>query len=314
MSQTRLEIRIVKDANEKNIDLKAMSLQAAHSFLLLFESITKIAELTPENKEIKIQVTSGSAVIAAQGEGVSKAKEEFDRILENKSTNKELVEQWRRIQTVFVTNRLTYEASFFVKGEKVPFYDVLRTRKALRARSIASKKLITEIEFLSGKLIAVGGKNPNIHVEVNGKALPPISCTEVNASKAKAYLYQTILFSVWTKESAGTRRYTLCDSYANKEIYDELRTIVSELHSTEHVEALKKLHYQCKDYLDNGDYGRLRKFLRLFAHESTDINILKMILIVTQSIKQHEKLKLTIETIQTLFDKGFKMLNKKVKV
>jgi hypothetical protein len=39
-----------------------------------------------------------------------------------------------------------------------------------------------------------------------------------------------------------------------------------------------------------------------------------MILIVTQSIKQHEKLKLTIETIQTLFDKGFKMLNKKVKV
>jgi len=314
MSQARLEIKIVKDVNEKDIDLKAMSLQAAQSFLLLFESITKIVKLTPENKEIKIQVTSGSAVIAAEGEAVSKAKKEFDKILENKSTKRELVEQWRRIQTVFAANGLSYEANFFMKGEKVPFYDLLRSRKTLRAKPVVSKKFTTDLEFLSGKLIAVGGKNPNIHVEVDGKALPPISCTEINATKAKAYLYQTILFSVWAKEAGGTKRYALCDSYANKEIYDELRSIIAELYSSDQVEALKKVHYQCREYLDDQDYGRLRKFLRLFVHESTDVNILKMILIVTQSVKEHERLKLTIETTQTLFDKGVKTLNKKLKV
>lgn len=310
MHQSRLEIKITKDINEKDIDLKAMSLRAAQSFLLLFESITKIVELTPENKEIKIQITSGSAVIAAEGETVTKAKKEFEKILENKSTNKELVEQWRRIQTVFTANGLQYEANFFVKGERTSFYDVLRNRKSLRAKPIASKKFTTELEFLTGKLIAVGGKNPNIHVEVDGKALPPVACTEMNASKAKAYLYQTILFSAWVKESQGNKRYTLCDSYANEKIYGELKSFITEFYSSEQIGALKTLHYQCREYLDNQDYGKLRKFLRLFVHDTTDINILKTILIVTQSVSEHERLKIIIETIQELFDKKFKYLKK----
>jgi hypothetical protein len=311
MSQSRLEIKITKDVSEKDVDINAMSLQAAQSFLLLFESITKIIELTPDNNDIKIQITSGSAVIAADGEKVAKVKHEFDKILENKSTNKELVEQWRRVQSVFAANGLQYEANFYEKGEKYPFYDTLRNRQKLRTRPVSSKKFKTELEFLAGKLIAVGGKNPNIHVEVDGKALPPIACTEGNASKAKAYLYQTIRFSAWAKEVSDTKRYTLCDSYANEEIYGELKSIIVELFSTEQIEALKKVHYQCRDYLDNQEYGKLRKFLRLFAHESTDLNILKMILIVTQSVTENERLKITIETLQKLFDKRFKILNKK---
>src|SRR5207244_963390 len=163
----------------------------------------------------------------------------------------------------------------------IPFYDMLRNRQKLRTRPVAQKKFKTELEFLTGKLIAVGGKNPNIHVEFDGKALPPISCTEINASKAKAYLYQTIRFSVWAKEASRIKRHMLCDYYVNEENYKELNTIINRLFSVGQIEALKKVHYQCREYLDNEQYGKLRKFLRLFAHESTEINILKMILIVT---------------------------------
>jgi hypothetical protein len=313
MSQCRLEIKITKDINEKDVNIKAMTLEAAQSFLVLFESITRIVELTPNHKEIKIQITSGSAVIAAEGDKITKTKKEFEKILENKSTNKELIEQWRRIQTVFAANGLQYEASFYEKGKKTSFYNVLRDRQKLRAKPVTLKKFKTELEFLTGKLIAVGGKNPNIHVEIEGKVLPPISCTEINASKAKAYLYQTIRFSTWAKEVNQVKSFSLCDSYNNEDIYQELRSITSEIFSSEQIEALKKLHYQCRDYLDNQEYGKLRKFLRLFVHESTDINILKMILIVTQSIKEHERLNIIIETIQNLFDKRFKILNRKLK-
>jgi hypothetical protein len=313
MSQSRLEIKITKDAHDTDIDINAMSLQAAKSFLLLFESITKIVELTPENKEIKIQITSGSAVVAAEGKNIAKTKKEFEKILENKSTNRELIDQWRRIQKVFTANGLHYEANFYENGKKIPFYDTLRDRQKLRARPTAPKKFTTELEFLAGKLIAVGGKNPNIHVEVDNKTLPPITCTEINASKAKAYLYQTIRFSTWAKEAGGVKRYTLCDSYANEEIYGELKAVITRIFSKEQIEALKNLHLQCRNYLDNQEYGKMRKFLRLFAHESTDINILKTLLIVTQSVSEHEKLKISIEILQMLFDKQFKIFNKKLR-
>ena len=310
MNQSRLEIKITKDVNERDVNLRAMSLQAAQSFLILFESVTKIVELTPDNKEIKIQITSGSAVVAAEGNTIAKAHKEFEKVLNNQSSNKELVEQWRRIQSVFIANGLHYEANFYNDGLRTSFYDELRNRQKLRARPKVQKKFETELAFLTGKLIAVGGKNPNIHVEVDGKALPPIACTESNATKAKAYLYQTIRFSAWIKQSGNKRGYTLCDSYATPEIYDELRLIIEDLFSQDQISALKKLHYQCRNYLDHQDYGRLRKFLRLFAHESTDINLLKTALVVTQSLREHERLQYTIETLKNIFNKSLRGLKK----
>ena len=310
MSQNRLEIKITKDINDSDVSISAMSLRAAQSFLILFESITKIVELTPNHEEIKIQISSGSVVMAAEGEKIVRAKKEFEKIIQNKSSNKELVEQWRRIQSVFTANGLQYEANFYEKGERISIYDTLRHRQKLRAKPITNKKFKTSLQFLTGKLIAVGGKNPNIHVEIDGKALPPISCTESNATKAKAYLYQTIRFSVWIKETGAAKRYLLCDSYANEDIYSEFNSFIINLFTLEQVNALKKLHYQCRYYLDEQQYVKMRKFLRLFAHESTDMNILKTILIITQSFKEHERLKLTIETIQNIFNKTYKELQK----
>ena len=313
MNQNRLEIKILKDTNNAHIDINAMSLRASQALVTLLDSLTKIIELTPDHKNIKIQITSGSAIIAAEGEKIAKTKSELEKIFENKSTNKELVEQWRRIQTVFCSNGLQYDASFYEKGKKTSFSQELLTRQKLRVKPTKRKTYNTGIEFITGKLMSVGGKNPNIHVEVEGKVMPPIGCTETNASKAKTYLYQTIRFCAWVNENSGIKHYTLCDSYFQENIYEELNEFTTAFFAEEEIEALKKLHYQIRQYLDKGQYGEMRKLLRLFIHESTDINILKMILIVTQSVKEHEKLKLQIEAIQNLFDKRYKQLYKKIK-
>jgi hypothetical protein len=313
MSQNRLEIKITTDVDDQHVNIKAMSLKAAQSFLLLFESITKIVELTPGNKDTTIQITPGSVVVAAEGESIIKAKKEFDKIVENRSTNKELVEQWRRIQGVFSANGLQYEANFYTGGHKTTFFKILKDRQKLRTKAVV-KKFSTELEFITGKLIAVGGKHPNIHVEVNGKILPPVSCTEGSATKAKAYLYQPIRFSAWAKKGGNLKKYTLCDSYANESIYNELDAMVRELFELEEVEALKQVHYYCRSFLDRQDYGNFRKFMRLFIHESTDINILKMILVATQSVGQNEKLKPMIDDLKLIFDKQFRIQHKKLSV
>lgn len=222
MSENRLEIKVTKDANSKDIDITALSLEAAKSFLVIFESITKIVELTPDSRGVKIQITSGSAVVTAEGKTIAHAKKEFDNILESKSTNKELVDQWRKIQSLFAANGLQYEAAFFEKGKKTAIYDTLKQHHKLRTKPTRQKKMRSEIEFISGKLIAVGGKNPNIHVEVDGKTLPPIACTEANANKAKLYLYQTIRFSTWARESQDAKRFQLCDFIGLKKYLQSL--------------------------------------------------------------------------------------------
>lgn len=316
MSQNKLEIKILKDSNENDVSLKAMTLEAAKAFLIIVESITKIVELTPNNEQAKIQITSGSAVVAIEGEMIQEIKQEFDQILKSQSSQKELVEQWRRIQGIFAANGLHYEANFFQQGEKTSIYEALKNRQKLRSRSVKQKKLKTTLIFLSGKLIAVGGKKPNIHIQTkqdsdSDEERLTIACTEANAGKAKIYLYQTIRCSVWQQNSGGGKQLILCDSYHTEDIFLELQAFVTELFELDEIEALKCLHYRCRGYLNEQDYGRLRKLLRLFTHESTDINILKTILIVTQSVKRQERLKSTIETIQALFDKQLREIRKK---
>lgn len=312
MSETKIEIKVLKDSKNKDVDLSAMTLEAASSFLILFESLTRIIQLTPDNKGITIQITSGSAVVAAEGKKVANAKIEFEKVLDNESTDKELVDQWKRIQSVFNSNGLEYEANFYEKGVKTSFYNKLKSHQKLRTKRIKRKKFDSEIEFITAKLIEVGGKKPNIHIEVDGKTLPPISCTEINAVKANRFLYQTIRLSAWATAVNGGKRYVLCDSYPDEVIYNELQSFVKELVGLEQVEALKRLHYQCRYYMDNQNYGMFRKFLRLFSHESTEINAIKMILIVTQSVRDHERLAPFIQKLEELFDKKFKELSKTI--
>lgn len=173
-----------------------------------------------------------------------------------------------------------------------------------RTKAIHNPRIEPNIEFIQAKMIAVGGKSPNIHIEPTEGERMIVSCTELNANKAKAYLYKDILISIWETDKLNKKTLELCDSYHQIDIFEDLKSFIDELNSAkDEIDSLDKIHNKCRFYLDKQDYGNFRKLIRLFIHENTDINILKTILIITRSFKEHERLKEARENIKEIFDK-----------
>ena len=307
MAESRLEFKIIHDTENKNVHLDQMSLEVAKAFVVLIQSVTSIVELTPKNKELKISVKKGSAMICLEGTEVNVVEKKFRQIIENKSSDAELVRQWRNIQELFSNNGLGYEASFYHKNAKVEILDYLKSPKRLRTKRRSSPPISTNIEFVIGKLIAVGGKRPNIHVEINkNEKATIIKCTEFKANKAKAFLYKTIWISVWVTNKGVDKEFTMCDSYweTQNNMFNEFKNFISSMQRAENeIESLKKIHYKCQEILKEGDFGKYRKFLRLFNTETSDLNALKTILIVSRPFKDHERLQILIEELDQLFQK-----------
>ncbi|WP_285009619.1 hypothetical protein [Pedobacter faecalis] len=311
--ENKLEFIIKTDSSKQKVDLDGMSLEAAKAFSVLFSSVVNIIRLNDDREGIKINIKSGSLVLEATGteEQIENIQEDLTAIISSKSDNKALVKEWRTIQELFKANGLAYEANIYTGKNIHSVFEALKTGKKLRAKP----KFITlksSLVFMTGKLIAVGGSNPNIHLEqTNGNRIT-IGCTETNAKKANRFLYEKIRISCWLKKGGDEEKYELCDSYWNDQQYDILNRFLTKFMSiTNEIDQLKFIHYTSRDYLDIKDYGSFRKFLRLFIHESTDVNILKTILIVSQAFKDHEQLKEMRNDIKILFEKKIREYNRK---
>jgi len=313
MAESKLEFIISKDSTHRDVELDNMSIAAANAFSVLLTAALNIVNLNEDKEGVRIQIRPGSAVIAAEGSDsqIAEIEHNFNEVIYHKSSNRELVNGWREVQKLFHANGLEYSATI-IRGERqLSIFDTLKRSKKLRTKPL-SLPITSSIRFLTGKLIAVGGANPNIHLEdENGKRLT-ISCTETSAKKANKFLYDTILISCWVKSVGGDPRYELCDSYWDQRYFNDFKNFIDEFSSTvNEVEQLKKIHYKCRSYLDVKDYGSFRKFLRLFLHESTNVNVLKTILIVTQSFKNHERLGEMRESMRILFDKQLRVQSKR---
>lgn len=303
--ENKLEFIIKTDSSQQKIDLNSMSIEAAKAFSILFSSVVNIIRLNEDREGIKINIKSGSLVLEATGteEQIENIQEDFAEIISCRSDNKALVKEWRIIQELFQANGLAYEANIYTKKTKNSVFDSLKTSKKLRAKP-KYLPLKSSLIFMTGKLIAVGGFNPNIHLEQTNGTRITINCTEKNARKANRFLYDRIRISCWIKKGGNEVKYELCDSYWDDKEFNTLSGFLSQFQSVSNeIEQLKFVHYTSRDYLDAKDYGNFRKFLRLFIHDSTDVNILKTILIVTQAFKDHEKLKEMRNDIKVLFDK-----------
>jgi len=312
--ENKLEFIIKSDSANQSIKLDGMSIEAAQAFSILLNSVVNIVRLNEDREGLKIHIKPGSLVLEATGtqEQIGSIQYDFNEIIANKSDNKLLVKEWRTIQQLFQANGLSYEANIYAGKEKKSVFAPLKVGKKLRAKPIFTP-LKSSLAFMTGKLIAVGGSNPNIHLETkDGKRLT-ISCTEQNAKKANRFLYDQVRISCWIKKGATEDKYELCDSYWKEEEFLSLERFLAHFLSIKNeVEQLKFIHYRSRDYLDEKDYPNFRKFLRLFIHDSTDVNILKTILIITQSFKEHEKLKEMRNEIKNLFDKKIKDYNRKL--
>lgn len=308
MADNKLEFKITHDVDNNVVHLNEMSLEVAIAFVTLIQSVTKIVELTPKNKELKISVTKGSAAVSIEGTQVKSLEKSFQDIVERKSNNKELVIQWRKIQTLFTSNGIHYQANFYSDNQPISILEQLKSTKKLRTRKKERPPVESNIEFITGKLIAVGGKIPNIHVENPEGVKITISCTEGKANKAKAFLYNNIWLSIWVTKTDEKDKYEMCDSYweQQQDIFNEFAAFIKEFKGAKNeIESLKMVHYKCQEILKKQNYGVFRKFLRLFNTDKTDLNVLKTLLIAARPFAENEKLQLLISEMDVTFGKVF---------
>lgn len=313
-SQDKIEFKITKDSENEDVHLHGMSLQAAAAFERLLSCALSIIQSSIKSPDLKVSIRKGSAMIVTEGarKEIIQIRRQFTNVLEKKASSETLIQSWRDLQKLIKLNGLTYELNFYIANEKEAVVETLKSsRKISKKRQFV--KAESNVEFVQGRLMQAGGKKPNIHIdEVNGGKLT-VSCTEQSARKANNFLYDTIYASVWKMRKGDDIYYELCDSYFPKdmEYYKRFQEFIELYRQLAIVPALKKLHYECRWYLDKKDYGHLRKFLKLFIHEKADINVLKTLLILLEPFGENERIGPSIKHIQELFARKLTAIQKK---
>lgn len=296
----KIELKIKKDSDNVNVHLNEMSINAAKSFLVLLESLTKIIELTPNNSDAKIQIIEGSACVVASGEDtVISIKNELLSIINHESQNTEIVKEWRSIQNLIKANGLEYEINYYdgASNSNTSLISDFKNNRAFYAKS-NRKTYSYQIKFITGNLIEAGGKKPNIHID----ELSPIECSRDNAIAAKDFLYNNIRVSVWQRiYENGEEKLELCDVYNDNNLFLEFKELVDQINNSNTIEKLTHIHSKIKNLLIEGRFSDLRRFLLLWCHNSTDAQTLKIILVITKQFKNHELLAPYIQRIKELY-------------
>lgn len=306
MADDKIEFKIVKDVGQKELSLKSLSIEAANALSILLRSMLAIIEDGDKEKEISIKILDGSAVLLAEGPPTKIANiyNEFENVINHTSTNKRIIDEWKKVQDLFVKNGLEYEASFITGGQRMPIYTQLKNAAVKSRRRVA--EINPTLHFFKGKLISVGGRQPNIHIDIPNEKVTIVQCSESSAKRANVFLYDTIRVSAWKEKSSNGDKiiYKYCDAYTEDEIFDDFKSFIFRYQqSHDQIASLKEIHYKCRSFLDRKKYRELRKFIRLFIHESIDVNALKTLLVITQSLKDRDELRESRAALKQLFDK-----------
>ena len=296
MSDNKIEFKIKKDKNRQDVSLHNMSSSALESFTVFLSALNKIIKNTPNSENIKFEISEGSACISAVGIADNQYMElerTFNDVVENKSENKELVDSWRTVQNTILLNGLEYEAFFIKDEEKKDLLEIFKTKPKFRVKRQRRESEYSLVFFI-GKLIAVGGKVPNMHVECTNGEVKIIRCSEAEAKIVEGFLYTQVRLSIWSKNTIDSKsKYFFCDLYVNENHYNDFRGFIAANgnQEIEEVDYLVNIHNKLRGYLDKGEYGVANKFLRFFNHESVDVGSLKTILVITKNFKDNEKIK-----------------------
>jgi hypothetical protein len=283
-----LELKIISDSNGKSIELDNLSIQAAKSLNTFLDSLINIADrVSIKNREsLKIKVKKGSASVAIEGftSDIETIGKNFEEVANNKSSNKDLVNSWRAIQYVILANGLNYEANIITPQKGIiSLIDKIKLGSEFKAKSKRNKS-DTNIAFLKGKLIAIGGLNPNFHLYNENQEETIVHCDEETAKKINSFLYNEIYVSTWCKSVPGTKpNHTYGDLYINESNYIEFRDFITKEKSKNDSEEFIKIHDKIKEIIEHQDFGKLIKFLRLYNHPSVEVATLKTILVNTKA-------------------------------
>ena len=288
MSEEKLEFKITKDANGKDIELTNLSVEATESLILLLQSMKDIISNTPGAENAKIQVVKGSATVmtVAASDVIQNFQKDFQNVLNKKETDPHKVAPWRDLQNLFKANGLIYEANFYTKAKKISVEKEIKRAKEFRAKPV-KKQSTYSLQFVKGKLMEVGGANPNIHLQ----DLRPVKCSEPQAIMVNKFLYQEIELLVRRKETLDNEEYTFCEFFINDEQKIYFKNLLHLLETKSLDDFLFDLHFEIKKLLDAQQFGVVAKLIRLFDHSSIDVNIIKTILVITKSFAEQGELK-----------------------
>lgn len=294
MSENKVEFKILKDSKQSDIRLSDMSLDASKALKTLLEALTKIVEHTPDHENMRLNISEGSAVVAAVGTDrqITDMQKNFEKVANSDSTNNELVKAWRDVQGLVSRNGLAYEISFVKRNEKINVTSKIRNSRRFKARP-ARNTAASPYLFLEGRLIEAGGKNPNIHIinrqhESNIQSETIISCKEAEVEKIIKYIYKTVYLSAWTKRlELGNENLIFCDMYTDVTVYRSLKSFFESFTAAAEIERLDILHEIMYAYINDGSFGLLEKLMRLFNNDQEDVNVLKTLCVVTKGIKEN---------------------------
>lgn len=307
MAKGKLELKIVKDSNGKKIELENMSLGAAKSLNTFLESLINMIDSMPQkDKEgIRIQIVKGSACVVAEGPEakINVLETGFEDVANNTSTNKEFVNNWKFIQSVILANGLGYEVNFYDShNTKKPVIEKIKANRVFRVKAKKRNKSDTNVVFLKGKLMEIGGFKPNFHLFQNNE-LSVIHCDEVGAQSINRFLYKEIYISTWCKKIPGSKpHYTFCDNYTDEQDLKKFKTLFDLNLKASESEEFVNIHDYFKSYVANNDLGRFKKIMRIYNHQSTSIGTLKALLVITKSFKNHETISGMRNSIKELLE------------
>jgi hypothetical protein len=305
MAENKLEFKINTDVDGSRIDLDNMSVNAAKSLIVILESLTKIIDETLNDRDVKIQIIKGSAKVIAEAsdEYIELLETDFNNVIEHNCVNPEIVSNWRKIQSLLIENGLGYEVNFHKKGVATPVYKKITESKQFRTKPVRVDSKVN-IAFLKGKLIANGGKTPNMHITGNEDEKYVINCNEVQAKNISPFLYSNVFISALCKTTSEENKYLFCDLYTNEEIFNEYKNYIEKNNNLNTEEELISIHYKMKEFIGKeDDFGSLRKLMRLYNYEFYDISILKTVLVITKGFKNNPRISMLRNDIKRIVEK-----------
>lgn len=305
----KLEFKIISDGSKRN--LEHMTLVEARAFMILYQSLVEIVNLTEGKENSKISIQSNLLSTSVEGTVASKIKDDFDNIASSLSLDSELIRQWNNLKTLVRQNGLHFDFIHHINGKQISIIEKIQAAKRFH-KKIERKTYSTSIKFFVGKLIEVGGTTPNIHIDLGGHKIT-VSCDEINATKSNNYLYKDILISVWSKKSVGNEKYTLCDVYEDEQMFLDFKTFIENIAQLDELDALSEIHDRVQTYLEENNIAPLKRLSLLWISPLTDIQTLKTILVITKDFKLHQDYGAYRSRLLSIYDDKYLKLAKKLK-
>lgn len=296
----KIEIIIKKDASKTDVYLSSMPVDTAKSFLAIIAAFVEIAENSVDKDGISVSIFEGSSGVALIPEQtyvysntvIPNIYGQFNDVRDRKIEDQKIMSPWQKLQRIAKQNGFIFQGGFSFGGKTVSLMPALKECPDFKPKRSKSAHAVT-IEFFQTELNTAGGEIKDRSIikirDNNGKRIS-IKCSHSDIVIAREYVQEDVLISAWkTVNSKGNASYKLCDVYhAQSGFFETFKDLTNRIFNADsELEGLSILHDTLRSYLDVSNFDSLREFTRLFIHKSIPVDMLKTILVVTKSFKNH---------------------------